>query len=383
VRLLLLLVLAGCNLDTDREAPYLAPPNEPGECGTTATLFPRLLAFLEEGRFEPLKQVLLSRLAPSEAEPLPDPSLRVVFNAIVRLVTQLGLAKTQDIAAIAARAELEQELSPLIVLLLEFVDGRLDGRDHYEAIEAGGYFVRVCDPDHLLTAVELLLRLESPSFDEPWLVAVLDALRPMLANPQIQPFLESFERNSETGRPAILSILVQIFAFIADENFAISRVETLLESAVYPAVDRELEDQIKVLVRLLDEATAAEAGVFEPLQEAVRCGMQHPEQRDALIGMAYDLVATEQVGLSSLLDSASGVLASEGLIAELSLFADTVRLVRTDLTIRDDLRALIVVLLSRPDVTMVVPVMIDLIEQKVLTELLQSLVVLLDGCGRA
>ena len=67
---------------------------------------------------------------------------------------------------------------------------------------------------------------------------------------------------------------------------------------------------------------------------------------------------------------------------ELSLLADTVRLVRSDLTIRDDLRDLLVVLLSRPDVQKVVPVLVELLDRKVVTELLTALVTLLDGCGR-
>ncbi len=377
-----LLALAGCNLDTDRDAPYLAPAAEPGPCGTTATLFPRLLAFVDEGRFEPLKEVLLSRLVPSEDDPQPDPSLRVVLNAIIRLVSELGLNKTHDIADVAARAELEQELSPLIVLVLEFLDGRLDHRDHYDAAQAIGYFVKVCNPDHLLTSAELLLRLESPSFHEPWLVALLDALRPILANPRIEPFLVMFERNAETGKPAIISLLAQIMAFVADDRFSIDRVETLLQSAVYPVVDRDLQDQMEVLVSLLEEATSPAAGVLPPLQQAMRCGMQHPDQRDAVIGMGYDLIATREVGLGDLLDSLQGALASPGLEAELDLFADALYVIRTDLTIRDDLQSLLVVLLSRPDVEKVVPVLIEVFEKKVLTELLQALVVLLDGCGR-
>lgn len=377
-----LLVLFGCNLDTDQEAPYMAPPDEPGTCGTTATLFPRLLSFAEEERLAPLKEVLLDRLAPGPDNPQPDPSLRVVLNALVRLVSQLGLDKTHDIATIAARAELEEELSPLVVLLLEFMDGRIDGRDHYDAAEASAYFVRVCNPDHLLTSIELLLRFQSPSYGKPWLVAVLEALRPIVVNPTLQVFLEEFEREAEQGRPAIVSLLVQIMSFVADDGFAISRVETLMESAVYPIVDQELEDQIEVLVLLLDEATQPDAGLFRPLQQAMRCGMQHREERDALLGTAYDLLTSGAIELSEIVDAGSGILQSDALIPELSLLADTVRVVRTDTTIRDDLRELLLVLLSRPDVQKVVPVFIDLLEEKVVAELLDGLVVLLSGCGR-
>lgn len=377
-----LVAVFGCNLDTDREAPYVAPPDEPGTCGTTASLFPRLISFAEEERLAPLREVLLSRLATTPENPLPDPSLRVVLNALVRLVSQLGLDKTQDIATIAARAELQEELSPILVLLLEFLDGRIDGRDHYDAAEAGAHFVRVCNPDYLLTSIELLLRFQSPSYGKPWIVAVLEALRPIVANPTLQPFLEGFERESEQGRPAIVSLLVQIMSFVADEGFSISRVRTLLDSAVYPAVDQDLEDQIEVLVLLLDEATTPEAGLFEPLQQAMRCGMQHQDERDALLGLVYDLLTSGAIDPSEIVDTGSDILQSDALVPELSLLADTVRIVRTDTVIRDDLRELLALLLTRPDVEKVVPVLIELVDEKVVAELLDGLVVLLSGCGR-
>jgi hypothetical protein len=382
VRAALLVLLAGCNLDTSRDAPYAAPPGEPGPCGTTEAALPKLLAFVEGGKLEPLREVLVRRLVPNEASPAPDPSLRIVLNALVRLIAQLGLEKTQDIAAVAARSDLEREVAPLIVLLLEFVDGRLDGLDHYAAVEAAGTFVRVCDPDHLLSAVELLLRLQSPSRGRPWIVAVLEALAPIVESPELAPFLEGFERNAERGRPAILSLLVQIMSFVAGDAFAVSRVETLLESAVYPIVGPELEAQVEELVFLLGEATAPEAGVLEPLQEAMRCGMQHGMERDELLGLAYDLIATEEIGLSTIVTATSGVLDGEGLLVELSLFADTVRVVRSDLGIRDDLRDLLVLLLEEPEAARVVPVLIDLFEAGVVAELLEVLVLVLDGCGR-
>ncbi len=67
---------------------------------------------------------------------------------------------------------------------------------------------------------------------------------------------------------------------------------------------------------------------------------------------------------------------------ELDLFADVVKVIRTDLTIRDDLRETIAILLSSPDTKLTVPVLIELIDQGVLSELFEALAKLLSGCGR-
>lgn len=372
---------SGCSFDTDQPAPHVPPPTQQGACGTTATLWPTFLQFLEEDGFAPLRGVLEARFLPSPENPRPSPSLRDIVAAGIRLIAQIGLEDTATVARVAARAELEAQLAPVLVTLLRFAEGRVDGRPRWEAAEATAFFVRRCDPDHLLTSVEHVLRLESASRGGPWLVVLLDELGEMVANPALQPFLDTFEENAERGRPAIISLLRQIMAFLADEGFAIERVETLLESAVYPSVDAALEARIRGLVVLLGEATTRDARVFRPLQEAMRCGMRYGRERDELLGFAYDLLASEPLGLDTLLDSL-GAVRTETVVAELELFAELVRVLRSDPAVRDVLRETLAVMLSRPDVETVVPVLIDLFERRVMTELLGGLVRLLDGCGR-
>ncbi|MEQ8272792.1 MAG: hypothetical protein RMA76_43860 [Deltaproteobacteria bacterium] len=375
------LFVPSCNLDTDRAAPPVDAPTQVGACGTTESVFPKLLAFVREDRFAPLREVLEARFLPSDANPQPDPSFRTIVDALLRLVKQLGLSDTAYVAHLAASEQVESQLGPLVVLALEFVDGRLDGQARYEALDAGAHFVRVCNPDHLLTAIEMLLRFESPSTGGPWIVALLDEVQLLLGDPMLDEFLTQFERNAEAGRPAIVNLIGQIMQFVADEDFAISRVETLLDSAVYPNVDASLETRIRRFVALLDEVTQPEANILVPLQGAMRCGNQHQAQRNAIIGFLYDLVFAERVGLETILEGAD-FLSSEAVVGELELLADVVFIVRTDLTLRDDLRELLVILLSTPDAEAIVPVLVELFEDEVVTELLEGVVTLLDGCGR-
>jgi hypothetical protein len=375
---------ASCNLDTDTAAPHVAPPTAAGACGTTETLLPKLLAFVREDRFAPLRRIIEMRLLPSAENPTPDPSLRTLLGGIVSLISQLGLDRTALVLDLVAKGEVEEKLAPFLVTLLEFIDGRYDGVDHYEVADAGALFLRRCDPDFLLLAVEELLRFESPSHPgEPWMVALLGEIGELLKDPGLEPFLEGFERESQRGKPAVTSLLVQIMIFLSDQNFAIERVETLLESAVYPVVSADLRARIERMVYLLDEATRPQAGILEPLQGAVRCGLMHAEARDQLIGFGYDLIASREVGLDAVLMTTQDVVSIASAKNQLGLLADLVKIIREDLRIRDDLRELIAVLLSRPDVELSIPVLIDLLDSGVLSELLEAFVKLLGGCGRS
>lgn len=371
---LVFIALTSCSFDTDRSAPHVQSAIAAGACGTTETLLPKLFLFLREDRFEPLRRVLEKNYD--------DNGLRTLIGAVVRLVSGLGLDRTDLVLEAANKTEVEEKLAPLLVSMLEFMDGRTDNQSRYAAADAAAVFVRRCDPDYLMTAVEGVLRLQSPSHGKPWLTALLDESRPLLADPTLQPFLDSFERNAETGKPAVVALVVQIMIFLADDNFAIERVETLLESAVYPLVSPELRVKIEALVAMLDEATRPEAQILIPIQGAVRCGLMHTAERDAVIGFLYDLVASPELGLESILETTSALVGDDGAKNELSLLADTVAIIRDDPKVSDDLRELLATLLSVPDVELTVPVLIELIREEVAGEMLQAVAKLLGGCGR-
>ncbi len=346
----------------------------PGACGTTETLLPKLALFLGEDRFEPLRAVIQKNFD--------DPALRTLLGAIVTLVSQLGLDRTELVVEIAKKGEIEANLAPLLVAALGLVDGRTDGTTRYAVPDAAALFIDRCDPDHLLTGVEGVLRFQSPSHGKPWLTATLQEASPLLSDPALGPFLDSFEQNAERGKPAIVSIGVQIMVFLADENFSIERVQTLLESAVYPLVSPALKAKIEVLVAMLDEATRPEAGILVPIQGAVRCGLMHPEARDQLLGFVYDLIASEEVGLNMIIDSTVAITSETGAKNELDLVADVVAIVRDDPKLSRDIRGLLSTLLSEPDVELTLPVVIELLDREVLGEALEAVAKLLSGCGR-
>lgn len=381
---LLLVALPACRFDPDEAAPHLDPPNVVGQCGTTRGVFPKLFEFMQDGKFSGLKTFVDKHLIYSADNPEPDVSLSTLLDALVKLVKGFGLDNTQTAAEIAAKSDALKELEPLVLTLLRFITGEVGGVPHYDAGDAAAHFIRVCEPDHLLTAIQELLTFRSPSHDnELWLNVVAGEIFVLIEDPFFEPFLETFEQNSETGKPAIISLLAQVMGFIRQDNFHISRVETLLESVVYPLVNEDLRNKIITLVDLLGEATDEQAGIFKPLQRAVTCGMEHPPQRDNLLGFAYDFLVSDAVGLRQLLDQVEGLTSVEDAELLLGVAADIIASIRADRETRDDLLDLLAIMLERPDVELVVPTMIDLIEDGVIFELLDAVARLLDGCGRA
>ncbi len=373
-----LMMTSGCSFDSTEAAPYADPARKAGLCGTTDSLLPKFLKFIEADRFAPIRQVVEKKLVPSDTNPLPDPSVRTIAAALLRLLSLVGVERAQRVADLVSDETLNQELVPLVHTSLRILDGQLDGKPKYEVADAAALFVRQCDPDNLLTSIEELLILQSPSQGEPWLFALLESALPLLEDPTLTPFLESFERNAESGKFAVVALMAEIMKFMAAEDFAISRVRTLLESAVYPFASRELETKIRGILVILEEATSEEAGAYGPLQRAMRCGHQHPASRDILLGFLFDLVVTPELGLDGLLEGASAL--GKQSKNDLDLLSDLVAAVRLDLSIRDDIRDFVALFLSTPEVESVIPVVIELIETEVMGELFSAIAQLLKGC---
>ena len=383
MRLALVMVVgvAGCNLDTERPAPHADPPSKAGACGTTESLLPKLFTFVREDRIEPLRVFIQKHLLPNEANPRPDPSLRTLLDALVKVIVNLGLSETAETAKLVASSRSIGNLEPLVLTTLRFTSGALDGVPHWAALDAGAHFVRRCDAEHLLTAVESLVLLRSTSAsDRLWLAVVLEAVFDLIEDPFLEPFLESFERNAEMGRPAIVALLAQVMGFLAQDDFHIGRVQTLLESVVYPIVNEDLRGRLVRLVDLLGEATSEEAGIFLPLQRAVQCGMDHPPQRDELLGFAFDLIISEQVGLTEVLESVEGLVTEDDTELLLGQVAVLIDGLRQDVRARDDLLELLAMLLSSPDSALIIPTLTELVERGVVNELLDAVASVLGGC---
>ncbi|MBI2375894.1 MAG: hypothetical protein HYV07_18015 [Deltaproteobacteria bacterium] len=375
------LLVAGCRADRDEPAPFSEAADPAPEC-STESVFPELLLLVRTGELAPLRDLIESRLVPGPGNPRPEPSLRSLIGAGVTIVRALGLEEVLDAAEAAKRAELLEKLRPLVIPIFRYVAGQVDATPHYEGAEAMARFVDRCNPDHLLAAVAAVIELESRQ--EPgrlWIDVAIDAIAKLLADPTLVLALDAFERGGATGRPAVVSLVGQIMTFLDDDDFELARVRTLYEDAVEPAVEPALAAQLEGLLDLMEEVTDPNAAVFDALKGAFRCGNQHPEDRDVIVGFLFDLVDARALELEAVLATTTALVSDEEARELFSRLSIVVRAIRVDTKARDELRGLISLLLQRPAIESMTPFGIELLESPVVDELLSSLPVLLEGCG--
>lgn len=373
----LLVVLAGCSPAASTDAPYAAAARQPGPCGSTEALLPKLFDFLAADRFASFREVIEEELLNADPREAPA-TLRGSVRAFLSLFAQLGVERAQVLLSLTRDDRVEAELSLILTALLRIIDGREDGRSRYEVAEATGRFLRTCASDPLLSALEALLRLRVEGDpNRAWLSALVIELDGLLADETVGPLLESFQSQDgeASGRPAVVGLLAQVMLFLAEEPDPVPRVRTLLESALYPLVELPLRSRIERLVDLLGEATQPDAGVLAGLQGALRCGNRQREARDVLLGFVYDLVVDDSLGVEGILRTAS--IVRETTLSELELLADLLGLLRRDESARDELIGLLVVLLEPNSARRVVPVLLDMAEQGVVAEMIDALALLI------
>jgi|GEM_PF-2232669 len=373
-----------CSFDHDEPAPPLVTNGEPPAlCGTTASVFPKLLSFIEQGKFEPLKAFIQRHLLISEENPQPDISTRTLFSGILKITRSLGLEKTVDLTDLVTNSEILGEQLPLFTAAIDFITGKTDGKSRYETGDAAAHFIRVCDPDHLLLAIELLTSFESPSRPgEMWIDVMIKEIAVVVDNQKLDEFLDAFEQDAEKGRPAVINVIAQLMGLIRQSSFSISQVETLLESAVYPILSDELRPNIERMVTLLEEVTAPDAGILVPLQRSIECGMQSPVERDVIIGFLYDLLFSQDIGARDALISVAELVSVEDSKFLLGIVSDLIGSIRSDRLARDELLELFALMLQQPDVNALLPIVSELISEDIFTELLVAIQSILGDCNR-
>ncbi|MEE2904079.1 MAG: hypothetical protein VYC39_17260 [Myxococcota bacterium] len=347
-------------------------------------MFPKLLSFIEQGKFEPLKSFIQRHLLISEENPQPDISTRTLFSGILKITRSLGLEKTVDLTDLVTNSEILGEQLPLLTAALDFITGKTDGKSRYETGDAAAHFIRVCDPDHLLSAIELLTSFESPSRPgEMWIDVMLKEIAVVVDNQKLDEFLDAFEQDAEKGRPAVINIIAQLMGLIRQSSFSISQVETLLDSAVYPILSDELRPNVERMVTLLEEVTAPDAGILVPLQRSIDCGMHSPAERDVIIGFLYDLLFSQDIGARDALISVAELVSIEDSKFLLGIVSDLIGSIRSDRLARDELLELFALMLQQPDVNALLPIVSELIAEEIFTELLVAIQSILGDCNRA
>lgn len=370
--LLCLLGGLGCDVGFERPAPSSPPARGPGRCEQTASLAPRLLQALDDDDLAPWREVVHSRFEGPEARP----ALRELIGAFLDVARRLGLEPARDLASSLLRPELGARLEPGAVALFETLDGRLDGMRRYEVLGAAGSFIRTCEPEPLLGALQVALRLERAD-GQRWARDVLVGLRQLLELDEVATLSASFRLDGEVGRPAVVELLTRVMLVLGRDPDPMPALRTLIDSAVRPLLSAEAEAVVDRLIRLGEEASASSA--WTTLGAAFRCGNRRPEARDQLLGFVVDLAVVPELGAEGWLKSAEALETLSDV--ELDGWAGVLEVFAESPGPRDTLLEGLAVLLE-PDVApRWAPVLLGLMEDGVLREVTEGLVALLDGCA--
>ena len=180
----------------------------------------------------------------------------------------------------------------------------------------------------------------------------------------------------------MVSLINQILGFITNDDFRVERVRTLLESAVYPLVSEALRLKIEALVVRMEQATDPDAKILVPLQKALSCLNGQPKARADLTGVLYDLITVDEVQLDTILMSLDGVVSEADSAQLLDYVADGAKVMREDPLVSKQILGAAEILLERPAIEEIAPMLLDMIEKHVGDEAVTAIGRLLEGCGR-
>lgn len=372
-----------CSLDPETPAPIAEPPRVAGPCGTTENLLQGLFALSREGGLDDLRTIITEHSTPGRDGLEPDLALRNVLGAALRIITRLGIRATREAAISLGKGPVAESLSSIFEELLRLLDGQHDGRPRYDATKAMGFYLRRCDAVYMLTLAERGLRLERPGASgqpERWLAALLRESAALMKDPLFDQFLREFEESGEQGRGAVVGLLNQVLGFLADRDFEIGRVRALLESSVYPLVEPPLAARLDRFFSLFEEAVALDPMVQSSLQAVAACSLVDETARRDLLGLVYDVAASEALSLPDLLEEASRLVGEEADVAFLDHLAGLFSAVRDEREARQDIFVLLAVLLEPPDVERALPLVIELLRRDLVSELMFGVTTLLSGC---
>ena len=90
----------------------------------------------------------------------------------------------------------------------------------------------------------------------------------------------------------------------------------------------------------------------------------------------------DAIGLDRLLMSVEGLANDRDAERNLVQIADVITVLRKDVEARDEILGLVALVLSKPDVELLLPLLIELIDEGVVVELFDAVTKLLGGCAR-
>lgn len=305
--------------------------------------------------------------------------------ALRRAVDRLVLERTPDGRIVLVEAF--EALQPLLASVLRYVDGTLPGATgggRWDLLPVTRTVVERCNDDPFLDLAQGLLRWLAPPRGK----AAFEAFSRLLRNPDAKALLTSIDVKNDVGRGGFLALARTLRDALTSDGFDPAELQSTFEDLVYPFVrdhypdhglEADLRGAVDVLVDVLDPQRSP--GVLRPLQEVVLCA-EAADPDDALLGASYDLLFdAEVVGLDALMDTLSALTDADPDGTVLEAAGLLLRAFAEDRDARVAFSVVFGEVLTEENARKVLPVLVDLLESDVVSEIVVLGDVLLRGCG--
>jgi len=307
----------------------------------------------------------------------------------------------KDVLVNVLRAPRSEPLSPLIASLLKYIDGRFGSPPtaHYDVFSLLSRLLRGCLPgegDAEGFRHTDLLDLLARTLHWPRLRELLDLLPALASDPTFKGLIANFRLSNCSspecsGREGFMALMNSIVGSILRFDNPFPQIRDLLNqlpggnfSAPPFSTLLSLLENLLVTYR----ATAADGDVQTPLRRLLRCaqrvdpppeGTRRPPGH-TLYGFVYDLMALEEVSLSKLVTAIDQLLDADPQGVLLRVATSAVDHLRGNPTTFKNLVDILVVVFTEANARKVVPVLIDMAEQRVFDEFADLLLALFGSC---
>ncbi len=377
-----LLLLGACSAE-GTPAPIVASPDQPGGCGTLASITTATRQALDGGLLDPFGRQVRQRLVETG-------QYRVFFHVGITLIRQAPLGEILDALARMIEEQATGHLVPTLFEVVDYVTGHSSAvpGEHYELTNVAERVFRYCDPRADFATLRRLLEFAVPCPSCPEGVALftpelLRATSALLNDPVFLELLDTFEFDSEgehsVGLDAFNTLLDLVLQNLSSPSFDWEYTRGLITDALGPQLSGESRARFDALLDLLGLAVAPAAGILPDLQVFLGCLHRHDENH-ALSQLGYDFARSEELEMGDLLSAAAETYDGPAGRELLGYLADIFGIFERDSRLASEFLGVIAPLLGEPASRDLLPTLSALRGQGVGQELRAALELFLSQC---
>lgn len=348
-----LLMLGACGARNSEAEPL----NLSLKCKPVEDYVPTFLQLIETNQLDNLKSVLSTELT----EELQAELIRVLLDIVGSLprgtITKLTSDDTINLPALKV-------LGPLVLDILKYFTGALDGNSHYDTLARLGELLNDCELVPLLKLLTTLL--EDPAFNE--------TLLAILSDKQVNDLLGDLQFDGQSGKAGFVALVRNLLVSVSSPGFQIDDARALLGQFL-DVNSPPFSTFFELIEQLIEPQTNL------PILQAVSACVLKSDSDGTLLGFLFDLLTLPSLNFTTVLGEVKGLLQNQG---GDSLIPVVVQLLKT-LIDKDDTRfallRILLVILREDIVARLLPDLIVIIESGALKELLVFLNLLATKCA--